>query len=139
MARTSRQRAALRKAQLASAKKRRGRGRKAAKYAAIGGTVAAASAIGYATYKGVKKKRSSDFREDVRHNYRKDKLRQHAKTHLWAHRNRDKLGKPGRNYHPKTLDAQHAFVVGAARRRTAQRRAMTSKQRRASVPRRKRK
>jgi uncharacterized protein YfiM (DUF2279 family) len=136
MARTARQRAALKKAQLASARKRRGsgKGKRRLRHAAITGVAIASIAGGaYATHKGVKKHRSKQLRRNIRYNFNTSKQRQHHAIHLHAKRQRAK-GKGNRHLDPKVLDAQVIFTNKVSQKRVADRHKMTAKQKRASIP-----
>ena len=149
---TPARRAALKKAQAASARKRRGKGkgklasanrridtgrknRRRAGYAAAGAV--AAAGIGYVAYRGVKHKIQSDFRSDVRSNLSRDKQHQHNQVHHHAIRQR-RAGKGNRHLDPRVLDAQIVFTKKIAKARVKKRKGMTSAQRRASIPKRRR-
>ena len=87
--RTAKQKAALRKAQLASARKRKGRGRKVAKVAAGAALVAGG---GYVAYRSGKKYSSKKTRAKVRKHLSTDAGRIHNRAVLRANRANKKWG-----------------------------------------------
>lgn len=91
MARTARQRAALRKAQLASARKRKGRGR-GKKIAKIAAGAALAAGATYAASKASKKYASNRMRKKVRKHLATDAGRVHNRAVLKANRANKKWG-----------------------------------------------
>ena len=142
---TARQRAASRK-NLAKARDARRRKRDPSKtkskgnrrkLAYAGAGAAVAGAVGYVAYRGVKKKIQSDFRSDVRSNLSRDKQHQHNQVHHHAIRQR-RAGKGNRHLDPRVLDAQIVFTKKIAKARVKKRKGMTSAQRRASIPKRRR-
>ena len=140
---TPARRAALRKAQAASARKRRGSGRGKARpvssrrkrlvrAAAVGAAVTAGGVVAYHGGKRVKRHRSEQFRKDVRSG-----VYHRVRTHQTSSIRILRLDKQGKHRLTPKERQIHEQAARAARNqmkvRTSKRRAMSTKQRRHSV------